>query len=146
MADDEKQQTPDPKDAKSEVTISKDDLESLNKDIESAKKTLAKEAKEEATKELELQQQLKEREESLKTLQADVEKREKETQDKLQGLQNKIDQLATSKAVVSNNDPFEEPKPKSQSSIVDAMSNDQINDIERNSARKMLGESFDERY
>jgi len=143
------------KEEKKGSTISKEEMEAISRDIQSTKESLvtkesqdaeakAKAAgKEEAQKEFELQQKLKEQEEANKKLQEELEKTKTETAEKLNIVQKKVDEMIGSKASVESKNPFETAVGLSKE--VDNWSDDKVNEIENRSARKFFGADYDDR-
>ena len=145
------------KDKKDEIVLSKEDLDAISKDIEEAqnkiKETAKAEvsaidrAKEEARKEVEKEFELKKQAEELarknEELQKQLEETNKMTSEKLDQFKAKIDDLTASKAVVTNRDPFQEEVAVPHQ--VDKWSDEKINQLEEESARKFFGDDYDDR-
>ena len=138
-----------------ESTLTKEDIDAINKDIEDAKSSLIsketdmkieemkKQAKEEAMKELEVQRKLEEQERMNKELQEKLNEKEKEASERLSRLQAKVDELASTKQAMKPADPFQVQEAGKIN--IKSLSEDDINDIETNSARAFFGEDLDER-
>lgn len=125
------------------------ELDNINKDIESAKQSLSTKSTEEIEKKIRLQlekefllkQQLQEKENKAKELEQKLQDQEKKSSETLNALKSKVDELASSKAVVPNTNPLQ--RASSETNIVDKMSPEQIEDIEQESARAFFGPTWD---
>lgn len=131
--------------------LSKEELEALNKDLESAKKSLStkeaedlvSKAKEDAKKEVEKELRMKAELEAEKLRAAEMEKKYKDLEiekaNQLIALQKRVDELASSKGVAPS-------APSQNTGIghpIDKLSDEQIEDIEARSAREFFGPALD---
>lgn len=141
--------------AEDKPTITKEELEALNKDIDVAKSSIvSKETQEviqkakddarvEAEKEFELKKQLDEQKQEADRLKAQLADNEKKAADQLEAMKTKVDAAIESQAVVQSQNPFN-PHESQQSSTetVEQMSDEQVNNIEYESAKEFFGESY----
>jgi TolA-binding protein len=146
-------------DKKETKSITKEDVEQIEKDIQDAKSSLVSKevdmkleemktkAKEEALAEIEMQNKLREQEEQNRKLQEQLEAKEKEAAEKLNSLQQKVDEMVGSKAAFQPVDPFKNEPHQSTEGVPDVkrMSDEQVDDIEMESARAFFGDELDER-
>ncbi len=127
---------------KDEVT--KEELDALNKEIDQTQQMLTetkvKEAREagrkEAEKELDLKRQLDEAAKKTKELEDQLNATKKESQDKLVQLQTKVDEMVSSKAIITPPASL-----KNRVDEIDTWSNDKIQKIEEASGREFFGEN-----
>jgi len=138
---------------KSREEITAEELESINKEIEEANKSLVSEdvakviklekeaAKKEAEKEFLVNQRVKDLEAEKIALAKEMEHSEKEAAAKLEKLTERVNSLISSKATVKNDNPFNEPQP-AKVPTNDDMTEEQEIDIETGSAIAFLGEEI----
>jgi len=141
---------------KDENPLTKEDIDAMNKDIADAKSSLVsketemkledvkRQAKEEAKQELELKAKFEQQEQLNKELQEKLEAKEREASERLSKLQEKVDEMVSSKAAVRPVDPF---AAQEQEKAVDLkrMSDEDINDLEHASAQAFFGSELDDR-
>ena len=140
-------------DGREKLDYNKDELDAIQRDIESAKSSLISDeakqqiqrAREEAKKEAEAQflvnQKIKEQEALIEQLKQEKIQKEQEFNEKFQSMESKINDMVSSKAPVNVENPFKQPgdsKPVS----AETMSDDMINDIEKASGEQFLGDEF----
>ena len=140
--------------------ISKEDLDKLNKDIDTATTKIVsddtakkiqeakEEAKKEAEKEMLTNQRIKELEQEKEKLLADNTSKEKEAAEQLAALKGKVDELTSSKAVVSNDSPFNET-PVIEEDIktkIDKLTEQETDDIQRQSFEMFWEQSQKPKY
>jgi F0F1-type ATP synthase membrane subunit b/b' len=136
--------------------LTPEDIQAMQKDIEEAKSKLVskdtdmivQKAKEEALKEIEAKQKLEaerkaqeDKDKLIQELQDKVKAQETEAATRFDALQKRLDEMASSKAVITPEDPF-----KSQTNPavdIDKWSDEQVRQFEENSARKFFGEDFE---
>lgn len=128
--------------------INEADIEALNKDIEDAKSKLVsketeeklsaakEEAKKEAAKEFEVNQRIKELEAQNEVYKKQMEDKEKEAAEKITILSDKVNSYIESKAVVSNNNPFDNKTNNSNEQVSD----EDIENIEKQSYAAFVDE------
>lgn len=138
-----------------EGSLSKEDIEAINKDIQATKDSLVtKESqdaieraktmgKEEAAKEFELKSKLDEQERMNKELQEKIAAQEEKAAKELDALKSKVDSMITSKAPIASENPFN--KEPALSDEVDKWSNEKVEKFEENSAREFFGQDYDDR-
>lgn len=137
--------------AQESYNFTKEELDAIQKDIDTATESLKKkseeakeEGKQEAQKEHQYQEQIKQKEQEIEQLKNQYSQKETELSEKLNSLQSKIDEMAQSKAVVAKENPFEaQPATTPQ---VDKWSEEKIKEIEEESARQFLGDGYDDRF
>jgi len=137
-------------------TLTAEEIAQMQKDIEEAKSKLVSKdseaiitkAKEEAMKEIEAKQKLEaekkaqeDKDKLIQELQAKIANQEKEASSKFDMLQKRLDEMATSKAVIQPQDPFAS-ETKSNNNI-DKWSDEELRRIEEESARKFFGDDFE---
>lgn len=107
------------------------------KDKEAAVKEAKEEGRKEATKEAELQRKLEEQERARQELENKIKSYESNSAAQNEEFKKQLDELRESKMVVEPENPF--AGNQAQPSVnVDAMSEDEINDIERESCEAFL--------
>lgn len=129
--------------------LSQEELSALKKDIESAKSVLSsKEAEDklqkakeegrlEAEKELRLQQALETEKSKAIELEKKLKDKELESAKQLEALQKRVDDIVSSKGVISNSSVNTGGHP------VDKLTEEQVNRVEENSARAFFGPAYD---
>jgi DNA uptake protein ComE-like DNA-binding protein len=136
--------------------LSPEDIAQMQKDIDEAKskivskdtEAIIQKAKEEAMREIEAKQKLEaerkaqeEKDKLIQELQAKIANQEKEASTKFEMLQKRLDEMATSKAVVTPQDPFAS---ETKSAInIDKWSDEELRRVEEESARKFFGDDFE---
>ena len=139
-------------DAKKNTKFTKEDLEALNADIIAAKGTIDEEAlkrAEEAGKQKALDEIARQKE--IDTLKAEKDALAKELEDSkkasleaISKIEEKVNEMATSKQPVPKNDPFAPPegskKTGDDSDNPDNWSDEKVDAIELNSAKSFFGE------
>jgi len=137
------------------VTITKEELTSIEKDIADAKAKLVskdtqeaitkakEEGKEQATKEAELQKKAEEAEKKTEELQKQLEEKEKLALEKLEKMESKINEMVSSKQIIAAQDPFNTDVAMTEK--VDKMSDEEVNNLEERSARQFFGVDYDNR-
>lgn len=138
------------------ISYSKEEIEQIQKDIDSAKSSLVsdetkkeiqqakEEARKEAEKEMLIKQEITDKEKLIEDLKRQKIEQEKEFNDKFKSMEDKLNDMVSSKAPVSNTNPFtsNQPLPQDTGMTAKNMSDDQINDIERESGVAFLGDEF----
>jgi len=129
--------------------ITKEELEQLNKDLDSAKSNIVsnevtkkiEEAKEEAKKEAEKEfitnQRIKDIEEEKKQLQSKQEEAEKKAAEEIEALKTKVNEMISSKSSISQEDPFSKEGGNADSSI-ESLSDEDTDAIEKRSMDMFL--------
>jgi DNA-binding helix-hairpin-helix protein with protein kinase domain len=136
--------------------LTPEEIAQMQKDIEEAKSKLVSKdteaviqrAKEEAMKELEAKQRVEaerkaqeDKDKLIAELKAKVESQEKEAASKFEMLQKKLDEMASSKAVIPPQDPFtNQTKPQND---IDKWSDAKVNELEEKMAREFFGADYD---
>lgn len=135
------------------VEFNKDEISAIQKDIESARASLVSEetkkqieaAKVEARKSAEqeflVNQKIKEQEALIEQLRQEKINKETEFNDKFQTMEAKMNDLISSKAPVTVENPFKSEPP--QATTVETMTDAQINAFEQESGRAFLGNDYD---
>jgi hypothetical protein len=140
------EQTPAPE-PEAKVELSQEDLDSINKDLELAKNSLVSEEvqkKVEAAKaEVEEKHALAAKDQEIENLRKQLESKEVETAETLTKMNEKINSLIGSKAPKRMDDPFTQKEVNSDQ--VKYWPDEKVNELERKSAKLMLGDDFDER-
>jgi Skp family chaperone for outer membrane proteins len=124
-------------------TLTKEELEALNKEIEQTQAALSdqkvsqarEEGRKEATKELELKQQLDASAKKQAELEAQLAQTRKTAEEQLASIAKKVDEMAASKAVIVPTPPAS----LQNKSDIDSWSKDKLERIEENSARAFFG-------
>jgi penicillin-binding protein 1A len=136
-------------------TVSAEELEKIKKDIAEAKdklvgkelqEAIAKakaEASEETKKQLEQEQKLKELEEARKKAEDELKKQQEEANKRLEMLQEKVDELSGSKNVATGDNPFKSPSNTDKPLSIDNMTEEQIQELQEQHMRHMLGSDYD---
>jgi len=142
--------TPAPQGNEDPNAISTTELEELNREIEAANKKLVSDemsktiaaereaAKLEAQKEFMVNQKIKDLEAEKEKIQKEKEDAERKSAEQLNVLKTKVDSLISTKAVVSTENPFRNEPVESQKVSVDRLTDEQVDDIERNSFEAFL--------
>lgn len=133
-------------DEKKTEEVTPEELEALNKDIESATKNFVSaevqkkieeakaQAKAEAEKDFNVQQRIKELEAEKERLAKEKEEQEKKAAEELSSLKSKVDAVISSKATIASQNPF---KSEGAASFTD----DEANVIERASFEALLNKN-----
>ena len=139
------------------ITFSQDEINNMQKDIDSAKSNLIsdetkkeisrakEEARVEAQKEMLINQEIKEKESTINDLKAKQIEQEKSFADKFKGMEDKLNEMTASRAPATNTNPFTSNTnalPKDSEDAVTRMSDQDINEIEKESGQAFLGEEF----
>lgn len=140
-------------------TISKEELDQLNKDLASSANVIAQkmaqesiekakdEGRKEAQAEFELKQKLAEQEKLTKQLQEQIEAQKKAAQTEAESMKKKLEELTASKATIPIQNPFANSggaQPTQASHIVDTWDDEKLDQVEQESARAFFGESYDQ--
>ncbi len=137
-------------DKKESNSLSKEELDQIQKDIDDAKNAVNKDAlsdakakgKKEAKKEFEHEAELKKSKEEITKLTEQLKTQQKTADEQFNLLKDKVNSLAESKAVVNMKDPFDNNvdnsinKPKNPEN----WSDEQVREYEENSAKAFFGE------
>lgn len=133
--------------------LTKEDLDQINKDIQDVKQSLVsketqdaaekakKETEERIKQELELKNKLAEQEKANAEMKKKIEETEKLAADKLMTLQKKVDDLASSKAVLNREDPFRQVS--NSNNEVARWDDAKVAAVEEESARAFFGSDYD---
>lgn len=128
--------------------LTEEDKQQMEKDIADAKKSIAdkeaaiqkarEEGRNEATKEAELQRKLDDQERARQELERKIKAYEENSAKQNEEFKKQLDSLRESKMVVEPENPFAGNKQANPQVNVDAMSEDQIIDIEKESCEAFL--------
>lgn len=133
-------------------TISKEELEQLRKDADSARQKLSEEERRkvadeaasktraEITHEAELQKALADREKAHKELEDKLIKQQEDVKKQMEEYKKQIDDLSASQAVIKPQNPFAAVQNTEGAIDYDKLSDEQRQDMQENSARAFFGE------
>ena len=128
--------------------LSADEITAINKDIEDAKSklltnndSLASKIREDIMRELELKRQIEDSSKKNKELEDKLKEQETKAAETLNALKIKVDELTSSKAVVTNGSPIKTPQDVGHPA--DKLDDNQVELIEQESARAFFGPTWD---
>jgi len=139
------------------ITYTKEEIEKMQSDITAAKSNLISEAtkkeielakseaRKEAEKEMITNQKIKEQETLIEDLKKAKTDSEKEFSDKFKSMEDKLNDMTASRAPASNTNPFASGQPtlpKDSAEAIAHMTDERVNEIEKESGEAFLGEEF----
>jgi hypothetical protein len=135
-----------------EEVVSQADIDELNSEIERMNKEMVSEdtakmielekekARKEAEKDFLVNQKIKEQNDLIEAMKKEKEESEKKNAESLEALTRKVNEMVTSKAVIPNGNPFNEPANEPEPQTPSTMSKQTIDDIERASYELFMQE------
>jgi chromosome segregation ATPase len=131
--------------------LTKDELAQIDKELETLKASISgdavakakQEGRLEALKEAEIQKKLEEKDRRLQELENSLAQQKELAEKGLKEMQEKINNLATSKGGISIKDPFSEKGTRAEGFNPDKLTDEEIRRIEEESARAFFGPDYD---
>ncbi len=130
--------------------ITKEELDQLNKDLDSAKSNIVstevtkkieeakEEAKKEAEKEFATNQKIKDIEEEKKQLQSKQEEAEKKAAEEIEALKTKVNEMISGKSSIASEDPFSNEGNTDVNKSIENLSDEDTDAIEKRSMDMFL--------
>jgi len=132
-----------------EDQLTPEDLKEIDSDLEKLKSSYSsevidkarKEGKDEAAKEFQIKKELEEKDRKIKELEENMKKQQESASKAITDIQEKVNTMTTSKAFNPNpEDPFQRRPDQGNNVLnIENMSDEQINEIEENSAKLFWG-------